>query len=345
MLSPELATELRAARPSASPELHERVLAVAARQEPRRPRRFTLPPLRRVALVAAPALVAVAVGGALVHGLVHSGKSAQTLAPEVKTVAGSSAGAGQTVPLPQRQRGVGRDQALTEKQPFSTALPNTTTRLQQYGAFMRLQVKDLGALSDTTKRAMRFARLVGGYVAYVRYNSPAQGQGSASLIVRVPIDRVQDVIEEYSNLGTILSQKVSVVDVTKAVEEESREIARLQALIARLEAGGVSPAERYRLNEAKARLAYRPTHKAATVRRAQVARVTLELATKPKHAAAAAGRFDRTMSDAGGVLVREAEILLYALIVAGPLLLVGLGAVAFGRMQRRRFEDRVLERT
>jgi Domain of unknown function (DUF4349) len=342
MLSPELATELRAARPTASPELHDRVLAVAARQEPRRPRRFTLPPLRRAALVAVSALVAVAVGGALVHGLVHSGKSAQTLAPEVKTVAGS-AGAGQAVPLP--QRGVGRDQALTEKQPFSTTLPNTTTRLQQYGAFMRLQVKDLGALSDRTKRAMRFARLVGGYVAYVRYNSPAQGQGSASLIVRVPIDRVQDVIEEYSNLGTILSQKVSVVDVTKAVEEESREIARLQTLIARLEAGGVSPAERYRLNEAKARLDYLTKHRAATVRRAQFARVTLELATKPKHAAAAAGRFDRTMSDAGGVLAREAEILLYALIVGGPLLLVGLGAVAFGRMQRRRFEDRVLERT
>src|SRR6266576_278397 len=139
MLSPELATELRSARPSASPELRKRVLAVAARQEPRRPRRFTLP-LRRVALVAAPALVSVAVGGALVHGLVHSGKSAQTLAPEVKTVAGSSAGAGQAVPLP--QRGVGRDRALTEKQPFSTALPNTTRRLQQYGAFMRLQVKD-----------------------------------------------------------------------------------------------------------------------------------------------------------------------------------------------------------
>jgi hypothetical protein len=29
-------------------------------------------------------------------------------------------------------------------------LPNTTSRLQQYGAFMRLQVKDLDALSDTT---------------------------------------------------------------------------------------------------------------------------------------------------------------------------------------------------
>jgi Domain of unknown function (DUF4349) len=344
MLSPELATELRAARPSASPELRERVLAVAARQEPRRPHRFTLPPLRRVALVAAPALVAVAVGGALVHGLIHSGKSTQNAAPVVRTGAGGSSVPGQ-LNAPRPPRVVGKDQALTGKQPFSTALPNTTSRLQQYGAFMRLQVKDLDALSDTTKRAMRFARLVGGYVAYVRYSSPAHGQGSAALIVRVPIDRVQDVIEEYSNLGTIRSQKVSVVDVTKAVEEESREIARLQLLIAWLEAGGVTPAERYRLSEAKARLDYLTKHKAATVRRAQFARVTLELTTKPKHAAAAAGRFDRTMSDAGGILVREAEILLYALIVAGPLLLVGLGAVAFGRMQRRRFEDRVLERT
>jgi Domain of unknown function (DUF4349) len=335
MLSPELATELRAARPSASPELRERVLEIAVRGRPVRSPRFALPPLRRVALVAAPVAVALAVGGALVHGLVHSGKSAEKAAPVVQPVVGGGI-AGQATPLTPR-----RDQALT---PSSKALPNTTSRLQQYGAFMRLQVKDLDALSDTTKRAMRFARLVGGYVAYVRYSSPTHGQGSAALIVRVPIDRVQDVIEEYSNLGTILSQKVSVVDVTKAVEEESREIARLQALIARLEAGGVTPAERYRLNEAKARLDYLTKHKAATVRRAQFARVTLELTTKPKHAAAA-GRFDRTMSDAGGILVREAEILLYALIVAGPLLLVGLGAVAFGRMQRRRFEDRVLKRT
>ncbi len=338
MLSPELATELRAARPSASPELRERVLAVAARQEARRPRRLTLPPLRRLALVAAPVAVAVAVGGALVHGLVHSGKSAQKAAPEVRTVAGESAGAAPLVQSP--PLGVSKDRALTEKQPFSTTLPHTTSRLQQYGAFMRLQVKDLGGLSDATKRAMRFARLLGGYVAYVRYSSPAHGQGSSSLIVRVPIDRVQDVIEEYSNLGTILSQKVSVVDVTKAVEEESREIARLQALIARLEAGGVTPAERYRLSEAKARLDYLTKHKAATVRRAELARVRLELTTKPKHAAAATGRFDRTMSDAGGVLLREAEILVYALIVAGPLLLLGAAFIAAGRLRDRRLFQR-----
>src|SRR5213595_833352 len=214
MLSPELATELRAARPTASAGLRERVLEIAAREQPPRPRRFPLPPLRRVALVAAPAALAFAIGGALVHGLTHSGQNRAV-----------SEGAGRVRPLPHLQPkkvelapGPG-----PESDTLRTAVPNTAGRLQQYGAYLRLQVKDLGALSDATKRAMRFARLVGGYVAYVRYTRPAHGRGSASLIVRVPVDRVQDTIEEYSNLGTILSQKITVLDVTKAVEEEARE--------------------------------------------------------------------------------------------------------------------------
>ena len=334
MLSPELATELRSARPTASPELRERVRAVAAREEPRRTPRFTLPPLRRLAVVAVPAALALAIGGAVVHGLVHSGRSGREVAG-AKEVHSGSAGqlnqprAGGLAPISPPVRGI---------------VPSTPTRLQRYTASLRVQVKNLNALSDATKRAMRFARLLGGYVASVQYSVPKNGRGGASIIVRVPVDRVQDAIEEYSGLGTILAQHVSIVDVTKAVQEEAKEIARLQAEIARIEAGGVTPAERPRLSAAKARLDYLTKLKTATVRRAELARIKLVLSTKPKQAAASKGRFDRTMSDAGGVLVREAEILLYGLIVDWPLLLVGLGAVAFGRMQRRRFEDRVLER-
>ena len=325
MLSPELALELRSARPVASAELQERVHAVAAQPSPER-RHFTFR-FKRAVLVAAPAALALAVGGALVHGLVNSGPP-----PRV------SAGSKQPSVLTPTVAGALGSRSAPEG--FRAAIPSAGGRLQQYAASLRVQVKDLGALSDATKRAMRFARLLGGYVASVQYSAPKNGHGGASIIVRVPVDRVQDAIEEYSGLGTILSQHVAILDVTKAVQEQAREIARLQADIARLEAGGVTPDERPRLNAEKARLDYLTKRKAATVHRAQFARVALELTTKPKQAAASTGRFDRTMSDAGGVLLREAEILLYALIVAGPLLLLGAGLIAAGRLRDRRLFER-----
>src|SRR4051794_5176142 len=272
MLSPELALELRGARPVASPELRQRVLEVATRAQPRREPRFTLPPLRRVLLVAVPAVLVLGFGFAVVHGVTHGEAKPAVLGRAIQSggvVTGAATG------------------TKSAPEAFRDAVSPTLGRLQQYGASMRIQVEDLEALSDTTKRATRFARLVGGYVAYVRYSSPAHDRGSASLIVRVPIDRVQDVIAEYSDLGTILSQKVSVVDVTKAVEEQAREIARLKAQIARLKPGP-------QLSALKARLDYLTKRKAATVRRAQLARVALELTTR-KQTAATSGRFDRTL--------------------------------------------------
>ena len=325
MQSPELAMELRSARPVASPALRERVRAVAAQPSPER-RRFAFP-FKRAVLVAAPAALALAVGGALVHGLVNSGSR-----PRV-----SAGNSGVTKAAP------GVLGARSAPANLGAAIPSSSGRLQQYAASLRVQVKDLGALSDATKHAMRVARLLGGYVASVEYSAPHDGRGGASIVVRVPIDRVQDAVDEYSALGTILAQHVSIVDVTKVVEEQAREIARLRADIARLEAGGVTPAERPQLDADKARLDYLIKRKAATVRRAQLARVSLELTTKPKQSAAPAGRFDRTLSDAGGVLLREAEILAYALIVAGPLLLIGAVGILAARSQRRRLERRLLE--
>jgi hypothetical protein len=329
MQSPELAMELRSSRPTVSAELRERVHAVATHPPPET-RQFAFP-FKRAALVAAPAVLALAVGGALVHGFVSSGSPPRVSAGSNRTslVAPNAAGAA----LGSRSAAEG----------FGDTIPSSGGRLQQYAASLRVQVKDLGALSDATKRAMRVARLLGGYVASVEYSAPQNGRGGASIVVRVPVDRVQDAVAEYSALGTILAQHVSIVDVTKVVEEQAREIARLQADIARLEAGGVTPAERPQLDADKARLAYLNKRKAATVRRAQLARVSLELTTKPKESAAPVGRFDRTLSDAGGVLLREAEILAYVLIVAGPLLLIGAVGILAARSQRRRLERRLLE--
>jgi uncharacterized protein DUF4349 len=332
MQSPDLALELRASRPLASPELRERVRAVAA-EVPAPRRRLALPPLRRVALVAAAVALAVGFGVAAIHGITHSGRKAERLGPVVATRQLPETGGGTA-------RGVHTDALRTAK-----GLPYTPSRLQQYGASLRVQVNDREALSDATKRAMRVARLLGGYVAQARYAAPSHGRGSAFIVVRVPVDRVQDAVDEFSGLGTLLSQRVAITDVTKAVQEQTKEIARLRAQIARLEVGGVTPAERPLLEAAKARLDFLTKRKRATVRRAQLAKISLTLTTKPKAKGAAAGRFHRTLSDAGGVLVREAEILLYALIVAGPLLLLGAAAIGGARLSQRRRDTQLLERT
>jgi hypothetical protein len=70
----------------------------------------------------------------------------------------------------------------------------------------------------------------------------------------------------------------------------------------------------------------------------------MAVAAKQKHAAASSGRFHRTLDDAGSVLVRELELLLYALLVAGPLLLLGGAGILASRSLRRRADQKLLER-
>jgi hypothetical protein len=322
-MSPELAEQLRTARPVASSELRERVLAVATEPAPA-PRRRLEWPLRRIAIIAVPVAAAVALAVAGVHGIVSSSGAHQNASrPPVESV-------GSTVAPGFRDRAQHAPAAL---------VPTTPGRLQQYGATLRVQVKNRDELSNATKRAMRFARLLGGYVASVHYSAPHSGQGSAAIVVRVPVDRVQDAIEEYSGLGTLLNQRVTIADVTKAVQEEAKEIARIRGEIAAIEQGGVSSDERPRLEALQARLDYLTKRRKATVHRAELARISLGLVTKPK-AVASASRFHRTLSDAGDVLVRELELLAYALIVAGPLLLLGGAVIAAGRFRDRRLFER-----
>jgi hypothetical protein len=64
--------------------------------------------------------------------------------------------------------------------------------------------------------------------------------------------------------------------------------------------------------------------------------------TTPAQAAATPSRVHRTLDYAGGVLLRELQFLLYALVVAGPLLLLGVAGVGAARAARRRSDNRLL---
>jgi hypothetical protein len=327
----KLAEELRASRPVAPPALRAQVRAL----EPPGPRWTVGWPSRRLVF----AVAAIAVLGSLlaagITGLSRSGNQRSsggaTFQPTPTTRA----------PSPSvEERSVDGSRALKAAPSFAPGsrtsdLAPTVGRLQRYQATLRLRVKDVDALSSAAKRAMNLAHGLGGYVASVQYATRSKG-GGATLVLRVPVGNVQTALTELASLGTILQQHTGILDVTRRADREARQIAQLERALAT-----ASPAEAAAI---RAQLATLRAKHARLLKSARLARITLALTTPAKQAATAPSRFDRTLDDAGAVLLRELEILLYALVVAGPLLLLGGAAVGVARAQRRRSDARLLER-
>jgi hypothetical protein len=329
----KLATELRASRPVASESLRARVEALDA-VEPRQ--RWTLrAPSRRLVLGLAAAALLGSFVAAGVTGLGGSSRktagagSRATLAP-AQGLKGSS--------LRSPVWNAAHERSLDQKtpapySPYSVAAP---ARLQRYDASLRLRVKDVDGLSSATNRATSLTRGLGGYVASVEYATSGGKRGGATLVLRVPVGNVQTALAELTSLGTILQQRTGILDVTKRVDREAQQIAKLQREL-KIASPTEAPAIRHRLQTLRVKHAH-------LLKSARLARITLSLTTPAHQAAAAPGRLNRTLDDAGSVLLRELEILLYALVVAGPLLLLGGVGIASARAARKRSDRRLLER-
>jgi hypothetical protein len=327
----KLAEELRAGRPAAPEALRERVLALAP---PPPPRRFE-PNLRRVVPAVAFVGLAAAVGVATVVGVVHGSHGPSVTSAKTSTpVQHGAAQSRETAKPPVRANpttSLYADKAIRGVAP-------STSRLQRYDAFLRVRVKDQGELSRRTQQALRFTRRVGGYVVSANYSAPGKA-GTSSLALRIPIQRVQAAIAVFAAYGTLVSQRIVLKDLQQKVDALGIRILRVRARIA----GGEPQAQ---LDRDKALLRALTRSRRATTQRAQLASValTMAVAAKQKHAAVPPGRFHRTLDDAGSVLVRELELLLYALLVAGPLLLLGGAGILASRSLRRRADRRLLER-
>src|SRR6266545_5519019 len=352
MTNDAILAELRAL-PGAPESLRERVRALP---EPRPRFAWTLPRIdvRRVLLVAAPAVVALGVGAAALHGVLADGsKNPQPLAAEVAQH-GNAAGStkpGQSV-FGVHERALGQPfapQAGAVNAP-ADALPPSATRLNKYNAWLRVRVGD-DRLAKVTTRAMEIARGYGGYVASVDMNTPGKS-GAASLVLRVPVTKVEDAVLRLGKLGEVTAQRVRIQDLQRQANVLQHDILKLRTKIVGLErklAGSLSPEERlrlrYQLDEAKQALAQKTRTRASTVREGTLATVSMTFVTPQKAVAVPhhAGRLDRTLSNAGDFLVRELAWLLYALIVVGPIALLAALAVFVVRSARRRSDARLLE--
>jgi hypothetical protein len=322
----KLASELRASRPVAPAVLRERVASLEA-GEPTSPRRTFRVPSRRFAL----GLVAAA----LAASFVVAGITGLRGSAENQRLAGKVAQRAPTAAALRSARKLGPVTLKRTDYGAAELAPNAK-RLQRYDATLRLRVKDVEALSNAAQRAMNLTRSLGGYVASANYATRGGKRGGATLVLRVPVASIQTALGELTSLGTMLQQHTGILDVTRRADRESAQIAKLQRELETADPQQ-APAIRLKLKTLRAK-------HARLLRSARFARIVLSLTTPAKQAAAASSRFDRTLDDAGSVLLRELEILLYALVVAGPLLVLGGIGMLTGRGLRRRADSRLLER-
>jgi Domain of unknown function (DUF4349) len=342
----EIVNELREKAPPAPESLRERVGATARSERGTRVGpRWNLG-LRRGLALAAACTVAVGVGAALINGLAGSrepgqreGLGAESASPERAPAEQKSLEA--TAPQ------VYEAQDALQKRASGTALPPASRRLQDYNARMRLRVKDAAALDRGTKRAMRDTRALGGFVASIDFGTRPEEQGDASLVLRVPVARVQEAVARYTELGTIISQQVKINDLQPQADRLAQSATELRRRIAELVAksrrSGLTVDERIQLENARRDLQSVTGRQSRLVREASYATVTLELTTaQAAEKREEPGAFRTFWDDASKILGTELIWLLYALVVAGPFLLLAILALLTERSRRRRSADSLL---
>jgi hypothetical protein len=324
---------LRAHAPHAPETLRARVLAL---EPARTPRRVSLPS-RRLVLVALPAALLVAVGAALVHGIVGSGPRPL---------------AGVATPAVERANPIAGGKAAGSGTARSLVVPTpgvaSQSRLQHTDATLQVRVKDVDALGAATTRATQIATSLGGYAQSVDYRTPQNGSGASYLELRVPAQNVKVAIARLGSLGTIVSQDLSVTDLQQRFQTQSDQIAQLRRRVAALRAAVRDPslpeAQRVllqiRLAESKRALAQRLHARAGTISAGTTAQISLVIGTEQAIVPVAhhRGRLGRMLHSAVGFLALEGMILLYALIVVSPLAL----AAAVIWVWRRRSVERLL---
>jgi Domain of unknown function (DUF4349) len=303
-------TELREAAPPAPERLRGLVRSLPAAKP-----RFSLR-VRPVISAAIVTMLVVGVGASIYAGLRgdpagHLNRGNFFSAPEPAQPHGADRASRAKAPSPQFEARIAP--GLTAK-----------SRLQKQDVAMQLRVDDL---SGATQSAVRTTRRLGGFVASADYATSSEN-GNSRLALRVPVANLQKAIASFTQLGTILSQHISVADLQGGLD-------RLDARIAKAHRAGhdrtVQRLERRR---------------DALIREGTYARVSLQLTTaKPTAQRVAPGRFDRFWDNTSDILGKELIAVLYVFVLAGPFVLIAALLLLAERMRRRRADHRLLEET
>ena len=195
-----------------------------------------------------------------------------------------------------------------------TALPPSSTRFQEYRASLTVEVPNANAVSDRTKRVVRLAQRLGGVVSRVDV-STSGSRGSSFVVLRVPVDKVTTAVAQLGELGRILDQHVALLDVEQRIQQLRERV--------RTTTGEERKAAQKQLFQ--------------ELRRARLATISVELRTPPEVAPV-----PHRETTAGRILHAEGRVALYAGLILGPLLALGLALWLAWRGLRRASERRLL---
>src|SRR5258708_25023817 len=224
MTSDAILTELRTL-PGARDSLRNRVRSLPGPQ----PRFSWSFPVRQALVVAVPAVVVLALGAAALHGVL-SGGAPPPVAQKLTVQHGATwSGSGATGTVPQDSltfRAATPTLTPSRHDAIATRLAPSASRLNKYEAWLRVQVSR-DELSRDATRAMQIARGYGGYVASVDMNTPGN-QGVASLVLRIPNDKVQEAVLRLGKLRSVTAQPRRIAHLPRAADAPQRTNLRLR---------------------------------------------------------------------------------------------------------------------
>ena len=242
----------------------------------------------------------------------------------------------------------------TQADSFSGNFNIPKNRLVHVDAKIAVSVGDNKALTQAANDAVAIVTNYGGYSQNSQISASNQGYGSASLDLHVPLSHAQDAIDKLDRIGHLVSSSVAIKDLEKQATHQTSKIGGLaraiqiyeQALLSGTLTGSQRVEVQIRLADAKHALkATRKAH-GRTLKSGKTADIEMTLATDRSVTAVIAhhtktGRFGRLLHNAGDFLAVEGLIVLYALIIVGPIVLIG--ALAWWIMrERRRREEKLL---
>jgi Domain of unknown function (DUF4349) len=327
--------ELRTVSPRASHEARERVRTL---REPERRRSLGWRPVLVVVPVALAFAGAIFLGGGGDSGSQEAGGGAA--ATELKQQPWSAA-------TPEDTAGTRGEAILGAPAPTLS----DTARAQEWDVSLALAVRDNRSLSDASAEAIRTTRSLGGFV--VSSNVTTQGAGGrADLVLRIPQRRVQDAIAQFSELGTITGQQVTVQDRQADLDRLAKRIDTLRIQLAEVRAelarGDLTEVDRLRLELRRQRLQgelnQQTRQRTGIANEVALSEFSLTLETRRAAAAAGDSRVDGAVGAALDVLSVAAAAGLFLLIVLAPLAVIAALLLLARRSLRRREEERLLER-